>query len=416
MAKKSKRSSKKVPGTIYKNGSRYWWKVRLPGSSKTKSVPLVPQGAKQATPYKDVAIECAKLMWSKAVFDSQQKVEQVDTIAELVKAYLEFAQTYYIHDNGREIQAIKYATKQLVDNFADLPIEEFGPRRLKDVREFMIEENLSRRVINSRVGIIRRMFKWAVSEQIASPMAYHALGAVDGLRRGYTNAREVEPVRAIDEEYVYKVLPYASDTIAAMIELQLLTGMRPCELTIMRPCDITKKDDVWHYRPQKHKNSFRGLERIISIGPRGQEILRPFLLKKRTDYCFSPQETENKRRRELTLTRKTPLSCGNRPGTNRKAKPQRAPRDHYDTRSYGQAVKRAINTARREIKRQGGNPDEELPKWTPYQLRHTAATKIRKVFNYETAGALLGHSNLSATQIYAERNQGLADMAAQQFG
>jgi len=57
-----------------------------------------------------------------------------------------------------------------------------------------------------------------------------------------------------------------------------------------------------------------------------------------------------------------------------------------------------------------------MPKWTPYQLRHTAATKARKLFNYETAGALLGHSNMSATPVYAERNQGLADEAARKFG
>jgi hypothetical protein len=35
-------------------------------------------------------------------------------------------------------------------------------------------------------------------------------------------------------------------------------------------------------------------------------------------------------------------------------------------------------------------------KYSSYQLRHTAATKARKQFNYETAGALLGHSNMSA--------------------
>ncbi len=35
---------------------------------------------------------------------------------------------------------------------------------------------------------------------------------------------------------------------------------------------------------------------------------------------------------------------------------------------------------------------------------------------YETAGATLGHKNMSATAIYAERNQGLADKAARKFG
>ncbi|HPS56040.1 MAG TPA: tyrosine-type recombinase/integrase [Sedimentisphaerales bacterium] len=68
------------------------------------------------------------------------------------------------------------------------------------------------------------------------------------------------------------------------------------------------------------------------------------------------------------------------------------------------------------MKARDGDPDIEMPKWTPYQLRHTAATKARKLFNYETAGALLGHSNMSATAIYAERNQDLADDVARKFG
>ena len=49
-------------------------------------------------------------------------------------------------------------------------------------------------------------------------------------------------------------------------------------------------------------------------------------------------------------------------------------------------------------------------------MRHTAATKVRKEMGYECAGATLGHTNMSATAIYAERNQGLADEAAERFG
>ena len=57
-----------------------------------------------------------------------------------------------------------------------------------------------------------------------------------------------------------------------------------------------------------------------------------------------------------------------------------------------------------------------MPKWTPYQLRHTAATKVRREMGYESAGAALGHTKMSATAIYAERNQGLADEAAKRLG
>jgi len=35
---------------------------------------------------------------------------------------------------------------------------------------------------------------------------------------------------------------------------------------------------------------------------------------------------------------------------------------------------------------------------------------------YESAGAKLWHTKMSATEIYAERNQGLADEAARRLG
>ena len=57
-----------------------------------------------------------------------------------------------------------------------------------------------------------------------------------------------------------------------------------------------------------------------------------------------------------------------------------------------------------------------MPKWTPYQMRHTAVTKVRKYMDYESTAAALGHTNMSATAIYTERNQGLADEAARKLG
>ena len=84
------------------------------------------------------------------------------------------------------------------------------------------------------------------------------------------------------------------------------------------------------------------------------------------------------------------------------------PGNVYDSTSYAKAIRYAIKAAVRT--------GLEIPNWTAYQLRHTAATKVRREFGYESAGAALGHTNMSATAIYAERNQGLADEAALKFG
>ena len=44
----------------------------------------------------------------------------------------------------------------------------------------------------------------------------------------------------------------------------------------------------------------------------------------------------------------------------------------------------------------------DLAEWSPNQLRHTAGSEVRAEFRAEHAQAILGHSNLSTTEIYAE--------------
>ncbi len=71
-------------GTIYKNGSRYRWKVRLPSTAKISQIPLKPQGAKFATTSQPLAEEIATQIWLAApvmmIFDrvlSDEEVEQI---------------------------------------------------------------------------------------------------------------------------------------------------------------------------------------------------------------------------------------------------------------------------------------------------------------------------------------------------
>ena len=54
-------------------------------------------------------------------------------------------------------------------------------------------------------------------------------------------------------------------------------------------------------------------------------------------------------------------------------------------------------------------------RWHPNQLRHTAATEIRKRFGLEAAQVLLGHSRADVTQLYAERDESLGIEIARQM-
>ena len=64
----------------------------------------------------------------------------------------------------------------------------------------------------------------------------------------------------------------------------------------------------------------------------------------------------------------------------------------------------------------GRNGDDPLPKWSPNQLRHSAATEIRRQFGLETAQVALGHAAADITQVYAERDLVLAVEVMRKIG
>jgi integrase len=108
----------------------------------------------------------------------------------------------------------------------------------------------------------------------------------------------------------------------------------------------------------------------------------------------------------------TPLCCGNRPGTNRKRQPKKRAGAGYSTHSYRRAITRAIelvNAKRQDDADEGETPDL-LPSWGPNQLRHAAATELRRRCGLDAARMVLGHSDLAVTSVYAEAD--LAKAAA----
>lgn len=174
-----------------------------------------------------------------------------------------------------------------------------------------------------------------------------------------------------------------------MIELQRLTGMRPGEVTVMRTCDIDTSGRVWIYTPASHKTARFGHRRQIYLGPQSQAVLRPWLRTDLQAYLFQPKEAVEWKRRQRGLARKTPLCCGNRPGTNKRQRPRKEPGDLYDVRAYHRAIAYACVKA-------------DVPKWHPHQLRHNAATWLRKEFGLDVARVVLGHRSPAITEIYAE--------------
>ena len=327
------------------------------------------------------------------------------TINELIVAYWAFVETYYVKNGAPtdEQPGIRLALRALQRLYGRSETERFGPSALKVVRQTMIDAGHSRTYINKNINRIRRMIRWATSEEFLPSGIYHSLQSVEGLKAGRTEAPEPQPIRPVPDEAIAAVLPYLSRQVAAMVELQRMTGARPGEIVLIRPRDVRQlSEQVWRYTPASHKTAHHHRERLIHLGPRGQAILQPWLTRETNAYCFSPKEVvceRNEARRAARKTPMTPTQAKRRPKQN----PKRAPGEHYTTQSYGKAVSKACRKA-------------GVPTWSPNQLRHNAATFLRKEYGIEAARVILGHASASVTEVYAELDHAKAAQIMAQVG
>jgi integrase len=347
------------------------------------------------------------------------------TVAALVLAFWTHAKTHYRSRDGKptqERQNVKAALKPLKRLYGDTLARDFGPLALRTLRDHMIRSGrLARTTINQRINRIRRAFKWGASVEMIPAEVHQALRTVEGLQCGRSDAPEAEPVESVPRETVEGTLPYLRRPVAAMVRLQLLTGMRAGEVMAMRGCEVHLGSPLWEYRPAAHKTAWRGKSRVIPLGPRAVEIVKGFLTTDTQAYLFDPRSVVHPRFVRFVS-------------------------DRYDRRAYRQAVVRACDRAfphptvvelraafeaaprgqRRAamaaLRRWKAEHQAELRKWrddhrwSPLQLRHTVATEIESSRGREAASSFLGHAKLETTQIYVDRDLSKARTIASEIG
>jgi integrase len=357
------------------------------------------------------------------------------TVTELIARYWRFAKTYYVKDGKptSEIPSIKLALGFVRRLYGRTAACEFSPKRLKAVREAMIAHEVTRKVkvideateavtwerkvirkglarkcINKTIGRVKRMFAWAVEEELLPVEVHAALMRVKGLKRGKSAARETPRVRPVSEEHIAAVLPLVPAMVRAMIEVQRLCGCRPQDVVQMRPADIDTTEPVWQYRPRRHKTEHHNddgnpdLDRVIYLGPRCQEILRPWLSADVEAYVFSPWRSEalrNDDRKQNRKSKMTPSQAERVP----KGRPRASFHKHYPVGSYRQAIRRACVRA-------------GIPIWKPHQLRHSRLTELRARYGLEASRVVGGHREVGTTQIYAEQDRELARQVMAEVG
>jgi integrase len=353
------------------------------------------------------------------------------TVVQCLADYLVWAKSHYGTDRNSEYHPTTYALRVVRSLYGDLPAHEFSSLQFRACREKLASELVqysrkkqnvkrdarraskkpvenkpprqrSRQYVNTQMKRILRVFKWLAAEGKFPTTNYEAMKLVAGLKAGKCNLPEAKRILPVEDAVVDATIPHLPPIVADMVRLQRLLGCRPSEVCMLRPGMIDRSKDVWEARLDSHKTAHHGLDRTLYIGPKAQAVLLPYLLRDANAFCFDPSEGERKRRHEKHEARTTPLNQGNRPGS-KKAKTKRRVGNHYSVHAYARAISRAAETV-------------GVEHWAPNQLRHSAATKVRKEFGIEAAQVTLGHSQIGTTQVYAERDKSLAIRVAKEIG
>jgi len=253
----------------------------------------------------------------------------------------------------------------------------FTPLKAKAFQQWLIEQKQSRGYINTTLGRIRRMFKWAVSEELIPVTVFQALATVPPLRKNRSGARETKPRKPVPQDHVNATIDKLPPQVRVMVRLQWLTGVRSQSLCRARADQFDTSTTPWRWMP-RHKGEHRDQTLVVFIGPEAQAILAPILkAAKPGEYLFQPRTKSGKRNKRY--------------------------RAFYDATSYARAIERAAKRA-------------QVPHWTPHQLRHARATLVRERHGLEAAQAALGHARIDATQIYAQKQLALAKLVAETMG
>jgi integrase len=174
--------------------------------------------------------------------------------------------------------------------------------------------------------ILKTIFNWGVAGELVPAAIADSLSHVKGLRKGKTTAPESPKRKNVSDKTVERTLPLLPPVLQAMIRIQHFTGMRPSEVynmrvgdldlageilsTLARDLDINiATGEVLLYCPEKHKNAWRGDEKIVPLNKIEQQLIEPYLAGKEPDeFVFSPQQAMKERRERLAENRKIKIT------------------------------------------------------------------------------------------------------------
>lgn len=350
------------------------------------------------------------------------------TVIDLLARFWSHAETKYRLPTGEpssELANLRYALRPVALFWGHLPIGEFGPLALKEVRKLYVKgwtdpehgprKPQTRKAVQRNLNRVRVVFAWGESEELVPGGVTHRLRTVKGLDVGELGVAEPDDVLPVPDVDRRRSVRRLNPVVADMVRVQYLSGARPGEICALRPRDIVRADaldlgggvrldlaGVWAVLPPWHKTRRKGHRRVILLGPKAQAVLKPYLEGRDPNTCvFSPAEAREARYAAMRASRKTPVQPSQE--DRRKATPKRRPRERYTVNLYDQAIARVCE-------------NHGIRHWSAHQLRHSAACVLCEQFGPEITRIVLGHRTLDATRIYLADNLAKALAAMREVG
>jgi integrase len=266
---------------------------------------------------------------------------------------------------SREIDNFRHAFIDLLAALADRETASLTKQDLEMVRESMVSRKLCRNVVNQRITKILRVVRWGTEEKrrLVPDQVAAVLLLLRPLQAFRTNAPERSQVVGVPPEHVEQAAAVANPVIAAMMRLQLLTGMRPGEVRGLRRRMIVQREGQWMAAfGLEHKMAYRKQSRNVPLGPHAMKLLQDWLKKCPTDdsFVFRPTQQKGSRGKLQQFTR-------------------------Y---GYGDSIDWACKKA-------------GVPSFAPNQIRHTVGEQVRRSHGLEHVQALLGHKSRASSERYA---------------
>ena len=244
----------------------------------------------------------------------------------------------------------------------DLPADDFTRLHLKGCREIAVQRRRSRRYINAQINRIKRCFGQAHEDGLVEKAVIDDITRLAGIRAGSPRVRDLPKTKAVPQIYIDKVLKHVSPMVAAVIKVQLHTGMRINETLQMRVGNLNTAGELWLFDLGiNHKTSLGVEPKIVMIGPLAQSVLSPWL-----DKAMA--------RRDL----RAPIwpSDANESGVLKSA-----------------SVRKAIVSACDVTK---------TPQWTTHQLRKNKATSLVEREILRVVKSVTQHQSDSSALMYAD--------------